>query len=217
MITYKPKGGERQKMMKKRMEIGVLSVIMIWLMIGAVTGAPNIEITTSLQVIGNGTYDAEIMMHSAKCDSGLEYYGEEYTLALGIYGPGSLILSRDYMLMRPNESELMIFEESEMTNIGSKRCFKNYDLGTLQAFNTFGNYSVLAEFGGDYNMSMMMVEAEVSGKGLTEVTVKDLNNTHFWIVRDRVKYEGDYRMGLSSLIKRVEEPRAGIADWLGCP
>ena len=202
-------------MMKKKGIVLSIALVVGILMIG--TAAAGVEITTSTQVVGNGTYDAEILMQSSNVAEGLKYWGEMYTPALGMFGPSEVILSTEYMLTQNNESELMMSEESEVTNIRSKRCFKNYDLGTLQAFNVFGDYSVLSEFGGDRNMSMMMVEAEITGKALTEVTVRDLNNSHYYIVRDRAKYNGKYKIAISSLIERVEEPRADMGDWLSCP
>ncbi len=205
------------KMNRKWIGVMVLAQVILSVMIGAAAAGAYLEITTSMRVVGNGTYNAEILMQSAKDDSGLEYFGEAYTPALGIFGPSSLELSAEYMLTRNNISELMIAEESEITNIRSKRCFKNYDLGTLQAFNTFGNYSVLAEFGGDINMSMMMVEAEIKGKALSEIIVRDVNASHFYITRDRATYKGEYKLEIGSRIVRVEEPRAGIDEWLGCP
>ena len=202
-------------MMKKKGIVLSIALVVGILMIG--TAAAGVEITTSTQVVGNGTYDAEILMQSSNVAEGLKYWGEMYTPALGMFGPSEVILSTEYMLTQNNESELMMSEESEITNIRSKRCFKNYDLGTLQAFNTFGDYSVLSEFGGDRNISMMMVEAEVSGKVLTEVTVRGQDSPHYYIVHDRAKYNGDNKLWLSSLIEWVEEPRADMCDWLGCP
>ncbi|MEA1957593.1 MAG: hypothetical protein U9N01_04480 [Euryarchaeota archaeon] len=200
-------------MMKKITMSAVL--VMCILIVGTVTAA--VEITTSTQIIGNGTYDAEVMMQSENRDSGLKYYGESYTPALGLFGDSEVMLSSEYILTRANESELMIAEESEISNIRCKRCFKNYELGTLQVFNTFGDYSVMAEFGGDVNMSMMMVEATISGRGRTEVVVRDLNASHFYIVKDCERFNGNYKVEKSSLIERVEEPRADMNDWLGCP
>lgn len=205
------------KMNKKWIGVLILTQVILSVMIGAAAAAGYMEITTSVQVIGNGTYDAEVELQSAKDDSGLKYFGEAYTPALGLFGPSSLVLSTEYMLTRNNQSELMIAEESEMTNVRAKRCFNNYDLGTLQAFNTFGNYSVLAEFGGDVNMSMMMVEAEISGRALVEMTVRDLNASHANIVRDRAKFNGECNINANNLVERVEEPRADYDDWLGCP
>jgi hypothetical protein len=205
------------KMNRKWIGIIIVTQLILSVMVGAAAATEYMEITTSMQVIGNGTYDAEILMQSAKDDSGLKYFGEAYTPALGIFGPSSLALSTEYMLTRNNRSELMIAEESEITNIRAKRCFKNYDLGTLQAFNTFGDYSVLAEFGGDANMSVMMVEAEIKGRALSEIVVRDVNASHFYITRDKAIYKGDYKLEIGSEIKRVEEPGADFDDWLGCP
>lgn len=202
--------------MKKEL-MGILILIAFCAMTGIASGESNLEITTSMQIVGNGTYDAEVQMQSAKDDSGLKYFGEAYTPALGLFGPSSLVLSREYMLTRNNLSEIMIAEESEITNVRAKRCFKNYDLGTLQAFNTFGDYNVLAEFGGDVNMSVMMVEAEISGRALSEIVVRDVSASHFYITRDKATYKGDYKLEISSEIMRVEEPRADYDDWLGCP
>jgi hypothetical protein len=75
----------------------------------------------------------------------------------------------------------------------------------------------MAEFGGDFNISSMMAEATVSGRALSEVTVRDLNASHYYIVRDRATFKGDYEIAVSSLVERVEEPRADMCDWLGCP
>lgn len=198
--------------------ITVLIAVLILISVTSVTMAElQVEIATSTQVIGNGTYNSEIIMQSSNDAFGLKYYGEAYTPALGMFGPSDIILSSEYLLMRSNESELQISEESEITNVRAKRCFKNYELGTLQAFNTFGDYAVLAEFGGDHNISMMSVEAEVSGKALSEVVVRDLNASHFFIVRDRATFKGGYDIVISNVVERVEEPRADFRDWLGCP
>lgn len=179
--------------------------------------ASSMEVTTSMEVIGNGTYNAEVQMQTFDDDSGLKYYGEAYTPALGMFGSSTVIMSTTYMMTQNNQSELMIAEESEITNIRSKRCFKNYDLGTLQAINLNGDYSVLAEFEGDFNMSMMMAEAEIDGRAWVEMTVRDLNASHAYILRDRAKFNGEYRIAASNLVERVEEPRADYDDWLGCP
>jgi len=197
----------------------IIAVLLICAMMGivAVAATACVEVTTSVEVIGNGTYDAEIQMQSSDDDSGLKYYGEAYTPALGMFGPSTVIVSTAYMMTQNNQSELMIAEESEITNIRSKRCFKNYDLGTLHAFNLDGDYSVLAEFEGDANMSMMMAEAEISGRAWVEMTVRDLNASHAYILRDRAKFNGEYKIGASNLVERVEEPRANYDDWLGCP
>lgn len=195
----------------------IISLLLIGLMIWTVAAIPNIEITTSMQVVGNGTYESEIALKGADSNTGLEYYGQAYTPSLGLYGGSEINISAEYLLLQSNHSELQIAEESEITNMRTKRCFKNYELGTLQVFNTFGDYRILSEFGGDTNMSMMMVEAEVTGKTLMEITMRDLNKSHFYIVRDRGEYKGDYTIELSSLIERVEEPRADVEDWLECP
>ena len=204
--------------MKKGLTISsIVAALLICAMIGTAAAAPHVEIATSTQVIGNGTYNSEIEIQGSSCASGLKYYGEAYTPALGVHGPSTVVLSTEYFLTRNNYTELQTSEESEITNIRAKRCFKNYELGTLQAFNTFGDYKVMAEFGGDVNMSMMMVEADFSGKALSEVTVRDLNASHFYILRDKATYKGDYKIEISSLIERVEEPMAGDDEWLGCP
>jgi hypothetical protein len=202
--------------MKKGLTI-LIVILMLTSIISVATAELHVEIATSTQVVGNGTYDSKILMQSINDAHGIKYYGEAYTPALGMFGPSDIILSTEYMLMRSNNSELQIAEESEITNVRAKRCFKNYELGTLQAFNTFGDYAVLAEFGGDNNMSMMSVEAEISGKALSEITVRDLNASHFYIVRDRATYKGSYEIAISSLVERLEEPRADFCDWLGCP
>jgi hypothetical protein len=185
--------------------------------IGTAAAAPHVEIATSTEVIGEGVYSSEIEIQGSRCASGLKYYGEAYTPSLGVHGPSTIVLATEYFLTRNNYTELQAAEESEMGNIRAKRCFKNYELGTLQAFNTFGDYNVMAEFGGDVNMSMMAIEASVSGNALSEVTVRDLNASHFYIVRDKATYKGDYKIALSSLIERAEEPKAGDDEWLGCP
>lgn len=205
------------KMDRKWIGVMILIPVILGMVIGAAAATAYVEITTSAQVVGNGTYDAEVEIQSAKDDSGLKYFGEAYTPALGIFGPSTVALSTEYMLTRNNVSELMIAEESEITNIRAKRCFKNYDLSTLQAFNTFGDYNVLAEFGGDVNMSMMAIEAQIKGKALSEIIVRDVNASHFYITRDKATYKGEYEIAISSLIERVEEPRADFDDWLGCP
>ena len=212
-------GGKKEDMKTNRewIKIMVLVPVILSMVIGGVAATACVEVTTSMEVIGNGTYDAEVLMQSSDDDSGLKYYGEAYTPALGMFGPSTVIVSTAYMMTQNNQSELMISEESEITNIRSKRCFKNYDLGTLQAFNTFGNYSILAEFGGDVNMSEMMVEAQINGKVLSEVKVRALNASHFYIVWDKAEYRGEYNIEMSNLIERVEAPRADYDDWLGCP
>ena len=204
--------------MKKGLTIlPIVAALLIFTMIGTAAAAPHVEIATSTQIVGEGVYDSKIEIQGSSCASGLKYYGEAYTPALGVHGPSTIVLSTEYFLTRNNYTELQTSEESEMANIRAKRCFKNYELGTLQAFNTFGDYNVMAEFGGDVNMSMMAIEAAVTGKALSEVTVKDLNATHFYIVKDKAIYEGDYKIALSSLIERAEEPKAGSDDWLCCP
>jgi hypothetical protein len=202
--------------MKKGLTI-LIVILMLASVISTATAVLPLEITTSMEVVGNGTYNAEVLMQTFDDDSGLKYYGEAYTPALGMFGPSTVILSTAYMMTQNNQSELMIAEESVITNVRCKRCFKNYDLGTLQAFNTFGNYSVLAEFGGDVNMSSMEIQAEIDGKAWMEMTVQDLNASHAYIVRDLAKFNGKYEIAGSNLVKRVEEPRADYDDWLGCP
>lgn len=202
--------------MKKGLTI-LIVILMLASVMSVATAELHVEIATSTQVVGNGTYDSKILMQSVNDARGIKYYGEAYTPALGMFGPSDIILSTEYMLMRSNNSELQIAEESEITNVRAKRCFKNYELGTLQAFNTFGDYAVLAEFGGDNNMSMMSVEAEISGKALSEVSVRDLDASHFYIVKDKATYKGDYKIVKNSLVERLEEPRADFWDWLGCP
>ena len=202
--------------MKKGLTI-LIMILMLASVMSVATAELPVELATSTQVVGNGTYNSEILIQSANNAYGIKYYGESYTPALGMFGPSDIILSTEYMLMQSNNSELQIAEESEITNVRTKRCFKNYELGTLQAFNTFGNYAVMAEFGGDNNMSMMSVEAEIRGKAFSEVAVRDLNASHFYIVRDKATYYGDYKIAKSSIIERLEEPRADICDWLGCP
>lgn len=204
--------------MRKGLAIfSIVTVILICTMIGTAAAAAHIEATASMQVIGEGVYNSEILMQSANSCNGIKYYGEAYTPALGVHGPSTIVISTEYLLTTNNQSELQISEESEITNVRCKRCFKNYELGTLQAFNTFGDYNVFAEFGGDFNMSSMMVEADVSGKALAEMTVRDLNASHYYIVRDRATFEGNYNLALNNLVERVEEPRACYGDWLGCP
>lgn len=202
--------------MKKGMTV-LIAVLILASIMSIAVAEMHVEIATSTQVVGNGTYDSEILMQSVSDAHGLKYYGEAYTPALGVFGGSDIVLSTEYMLLRSNNSELQIAEESVITNVRAKRCFKNYELGTLQAFNTFGDYTVLAEFGGDNNMSMMAVEAEISGKALSEVTVRDINASHFYITRDKATYKGDYEIAISSIIERLEEPRADFNDWLGCP
>lgn len=213
IYKLKTKGGDN---MTERITI-LLVVLILTSVMGVGVAELHVEIATSTQVIGNGTYDSEILLQSVNDAHGIKYYGEAYTPALGMFGPSDIILSTEYMLMRSNNSELQISEESEITNVRAKRCFKNYELSTLQAFNTFGDYAVLAEFGGDNNMSMMSVEAEISGKAVSEVTVRDINASHFYIVRDKAIYNGDFKILKSSLVEQLEEPRAGFCDWLGCP
>ena len=204
--------------MKKGLTIfSILAALLICAMIGSAAAAPHVEIATSTEVIGEGVYNSEVLMQGSNSASGIKYYGEAYTPSLGVHGPSTIIMSSEYLLTANNQSELQVSEESEITNIRAKRCFKNYELGTLQVFNTFGDYNVLAEFGADVNLSMMMIEADVSGKALSEITVRCLNASHFYIVRDKATYKGDYEIAISSLIERVEEPRADSDDWLGCP
>lgn len=204
--------------MKKGLTLAsIVTALLICTMIGTAAAAPHVEIATSTQIVGEGVYNSKIEIQGSSCASGLKYYGEAYTPALGIHGPSTVVLSTEYFLTRNNYTELQTSEESEITNIRAKRCFKNYELGTLQALNTVGDYKVMAEFGGDVNMSMMMVEADFSGKALSEVTVRDLNASHFYILRDKATYKGDYKIEISSLIERVEEPRADSGEWLGCP
>ena len=204
--------------MKKGLTIlTIVAALLIVTMIGSAAAATHIEAATSIQVIGTGVYNSEILLQGTNVDNGIKYYGEAYTPALGVHDPSAVLLSTEYFITTDNHSEVLVSEESEVSNIRTKRCFKNYELGTLQAFNTFGDYNVLAEFGGDFNMSMMTIEADVSGKALSEVTVRDLNATHFYIVRDTATYKGNYEIAISSLIERVEEPRADFNDWLGCP
>jgi hypothetical protein len=186
-------------------------------MISTAAAAPHVDAATSMQVIGTGVFSSEVIMQSANTDHGIKYFGDAYTPALGIHGPSTIAISTEYFITTNNHSELQISEESEITNVRAKRCFKNYELGTLQAFNTFGDYNVMAEFGGDFNISSMMAEATVSGRALSEVTVRDLNASHYYIVRDRATFKGDYEIAVSSLVERVEEPRADMCDWLGCP
>lgn len=199
----------------KWIKMMILIPVILSVIVG--TAAAAVEVSTTYKIVGNGTYDAEILMQSTNLADGIKYYGEAYTPSLGVFGPSEIILSTAYMLTRNNESELQISEESTITNIRSKRCFKNYELGTLQAINLFGDYTVLAEFGGDVNMSMMMVEAEISGKALSEVKVRALNKSHFYIVWDKAEYRGEYNIEMSNLIEHVEEPRASMDDYLGCP
>ena len=202
--------------MKKGITV-LIAVLILASVMSIATAGLHVEIATSTQVVGTGTYDSEVLMQSVNDAYGLKYYGGAYTPALGMFGPSDIILSTEYLLMRSNNSELQIAEESEITNVRAKRCFKNYELGTRQAFNTFGDYAVLAEFGGDNNMSMMAVEAEISGKAMSAVAVRDLNASHFYIVRDKAQYIGDYKIMKSNLVERLEEPRADFSDWLGCP
>lgn len=198
--------------------IPILILIVLGTLIGSAAATACVEVTTSVQIVGEGTIDSVIEMRSSNNPAGLKYYGEAYTPALGVFGPSKIILSSEYLLTRNNESEMQISEESEIENVRCKRCFKNYDLGTLQVFNTFGDYSVLAEFGGDVNISMMMVEAKVNGKAISEMTVRDLDTSHFYVVRDKTEYKGDFKeIAISHLVERVEEPRADSDDWLGCP
>lgn len=210
-------GGDIKKKMKMEL-MPILILIVLGTLIGSAAATACVEVTTSVQVIGEGAIDSVIEMQSSNSPEGLKYYGEAYTPALGMFGPSTIILSSEYMLTRNNASEMQISEESEIENVRCKRCFKNYDLGTLQVFNTFGDYSVLAEFGGDVNISMMMVEAKISGEAISEMTVRDLNASHFYVVRDQTKYKGDFKeIVISNLVERVEEPRADSDDWLGCP
>lgn len=203
--------------MKKGITISAVSLMMIALLVITTAAAPYLEIATSTQVVGEGIYDSELLMQGENGGFGLKYYGEAYTPALGVFGASKIILSSEYLMTNNNQSEIQISEESDITNVRCKRCFKNYELGTLQVFNTFGDYSVLAEFGGDANISMMAIEAEISGKALSEMTVRDLNASHFYIVRDRAEYEGDFKIVKSNLVERTEDPKAGFCDWLGCP
>ena len=204
--------------MKKGLTLfSILAALLICAMIGSAAAAPHVEIATSTQIVGEGVINSELLMQGENGAFGLKYYGEAYTPALGMFGASKIILSSEYLMTNNNQSELQISEESEISNVRCKRCLKNYELGTLQAFNTFGDYSVLAEFGGDSNMSMMGVEAQISGKALSEMTVRDLNASHFYIVRDKAEYKGDFEIVISNLVERTEEPRAGFCDWLGCP
>ena len=195
----------------------IVATLLICTMIGTTAAATHVEITTGAQIVGEGVFDSELLMQSNSTDKGLKYYGEAYTPALGVHGPSTIVMSTEYLLTANNQSEIQVFEESENTNIRCKRCFKNYELGTLQAFNTFGDYSVLAEFGGDFNISSMAIEADVRGRGLYEMTVKDPNAPHYYIARDRATFKGDYEIALSNVVERVEEPGADFDDWLGCP
>lgn len=195
----------------------IVAALLICTVIGTAAAATHIEAATSMQVTGTGVYNSEILMQGSNVDNGIKYYGEAYTPALGVHGPSTIVLATEYFITTDNHSEVLVSEESEMSDIRAKRCFKNYRLGALQAFNTFGDYNVFVEFGGDSNMSEMMVEASVTGKALSEVTVRDLNASHYYIVRDKATYKGDYKIAINSLVERVEEPRAGFGDWLGCP
>jgi len=185
--------------------------------IGSAAAATPIEISSFVNVVGEGTVDRSVVLQTDYGFGGLKYNADVYTPSLGRHGISFLNYTEELNMVLDNETMIEVVGSGTVINTKTAMGIKNYNMGTCMRYKIDGNYVLDYEHLVDNNITARYLLGKVDGKGDVSAIMKNLNNRTY-IVRDRMQFDGKYKMESDFEISRIGYPASKVGvEWLGCP
>jgi hypothetical protein len=189
--------------------------------------ASGLKVSTTVNLVGNGTLDLEAEANTEPGYNGLKYSEYAYTKSLGLYGLSDVNYSSNFDMVASDWRNSTINVESafELTEIKQMACLRNYDLCLSnysllggQSFFTKGDTTAVVMFAADNSSMSMDLAQELVGVGGYKILVRNSTNMHVKEYLDTSRYNGTYELVIGSFIGCENYPAAEQwSDWLKCP
>lgn len=178
-----------------------------------------LEVSTTVNLVGNGTVDHEAEVNTHQNYEGLKYTEGFYTRSLGWYANSSVIYSSDFSLVASDKmnSTIDVTSSFELSNAKQDACLRNYNIEAIQGFKTYGKSVAAYAFSGTNHTSQFDLIQEVYEGGRYKLAAKNLSDRHIYTYLDKADYCGNYTLELSSFFGTPYWPAAGCDDYLSCP
>lgn len=193
------------------------AILIVFLFVVSLVGtvAGDVIIETDITAVGNCVINRELYIQTDPDYSGIKFYDNFWTPALGFYESSNVSLDESIELITYNDSVLVVEGGFEGENMKSDACLRNYDIGTRQSNRYSGNSIVDFEWTASNMSSVMIFAGEFSGRQRSTIMVKNLTDFHHKIYDEDLSIKGRAVIDLSSIIGKPVT--VGEGDWLGCP
>jgi hypothetical protein len=175
-----------------------------------------LEISETVTIIGNGTFEKDFGVQSAPDFTG-QKLAEAIVPTYPFYVNATSCYHSDFELIHSNNSSIYYESTSELPGVKHYLSNENFELGVCTGFYFIGSQKKGFLFESSPSLSEAIVKSEVEGRSIVHARVVNESFYHKRHVDSLTWLEGNYSLDWAFLVLDVEFPEAGEKDYLGCP
>lgn len=212
--------------MKKVFTILMTAMILVCATIGftvAEESTYDVEVGSTLEIVGIGTMDRELLAQSGWGYDGQKLTESMYTKWMGTDGLSNITYKSDLNVFLgksdehedTNLTEIAYGQTAITSNMRQTVCSRNYEAGVASGFKLTGTSIRAFEIDMLPNSNYLDFEGAIEGSAVLRHVVVD-PDTKLKIVKERTEVDGKFNIDWEAYGDKLIYP-GDEGDWLGCP
>ena len=191
--------------------------------VAAQAGASNVEVGSTLEIVGIGTMDRDLLAQSEWGYNGQRLTETMYSRWMGTDGLSNVSYSSDLNVYigasdtheDENTTEISYGQTAVTSNMKQKVCSQNYEAGVVSGFKLDGMSGRTFEIGMAPDSNYIEFEGAVDGSAVLKHMVVD-PTSRLKVVKEVTRLDGRFNIAWDAFGEKLVYP-GDEGDWLGCP
>ncbi len=191
--------------------------------VAAQAGASNVEVGSTLEIVGIGTMDRDLLAQSEWGYNGQRLTETMYSRWMGTDGLSNVSYSSDLNVYigasdtheDENTTEISYGQTAVTSNMKQKVCSQNYEAGVVSGFKLDGMSGRTFEIGMAPDSNYIEFEGAVDGSAVLKHMVVD-PTSRLKVVKEVTRLDGRFDIAWDAFGEKLVYP-GDEGDWLGCP